>query len=78
VDDAAQGPRATAWHTHARTHTHAHTHTTPFQRVGILDDLSKLSIIHVAGTKGKGSTCAMAEVGYQQSSSAPAPARHPA
>lgn len=33
-----------------------------FLRSGItLDDLDKLSIIHVTGTKGKGSTCAFCE-----------------
>jgi hypothetical protein len=41
-------------HKHARTHTHS-------QRLGIADDLQRLSVVHVAGTKGKGSTCAMVE-----------------
>ena len=32
------------------------------ERVGVtLDDLDKLSVIHVAGTKGKGSVCAFTE-----------------
>ncbi|XP_064616847.1 folylpolyglutamate synthase, mitochondrial-like [Liolophura sinensis] len=32
------------------------------ERVGLtLDDIDKLSVIHVSGTKGKGSTCAMSE-----------------
>jgi folylpolyglutamate synthase len=32
------------------------------QRIGIEEDVNKrLSVIHVAGTKGKGSTCAMVE-----------------
>lgn len=30
-------------------------------RLGMTDDLDKLSVIHVAGTKGKGSTCAFVE-----------------
>ncbi len=33
----------------------------PVQSLGLNEELSKLSIIHVAGTKGKGSTCAMVE-----------------
>ena len=31
------------------------------QRLGLQDELSKLSVVHVAGTKGKGSTSAMVE-----------------
>jgi folylpolyglutamate synthase len=31
------------------------------QRLNLENELSKLSVIHVAGTKGKGSTCAMVE-----------------
>ena len=31
------------------------------QRLGLDSELPKLSVIHVAGTKGKGSTCAMVE-----------------
>ena len=31
------------------------------QRLGLDKELQRLSIIHVAGTKGKGSTCAMVE-----------------
>ncbi|DAZ93521.1 TPA: hypothetical protein N0F65_002447 [Lagenidium giganteum] len=31
------------------------------QRLGLADAVQKLSVIHVAGTKGKGSTCAMTE-----------------
>lgn len=33
----------------------------PSQRLGLDTELPKLSVIHVAGTKGKGSTCAMIE-----------------
>lgn len=33
----------------------------PLQRLGLDAELPKLSVIHVAGTKGKGSTCAMVE-----------------
>ena len=33
----------------------------PLQRLGLDSELPKLSVIHVAGTKGKGSTCAMVE-----------------
>jgi folylpolyglutamate synthase len=32
-----------------------------FQRLDLTERLSKLSVIHVAGTKGKGSTSAMIE-----------------
>lgn len=32
-----------------------------FQRLGLQEELPKLSVIHVAGTKGKGSTCSMVE-----------------
>lgn len=31
------------------------------QRLGLQEELPKLSVIHVAGTKGKGSTCAVVE-----------------
>ena len=33
----------------------------PTQRLGLDAELPELSVIHVAGTKGKGSTCAMIE-----------------
>lgn len=33
----------------------------PLQRLGLDEELPKLSVIHVAGTKGKGSTSAMVE-----------------
>jgi hypothetical protein len=33
----------------------------PLQRLGLDAQLPRLSVIHVAGTKGKGSTCAMVE-----------------
>jgi folylpolyglutamate synthase len=31
------------------------------QRIGLTGEIDKLRVIHVAGTKGKGSTCAMVD-----------------
>ena len=41
--------------------TPSHLPPHPLQRLGLDKELPKLSVIHVAGTKGKGSTCAMVE-----------------
>ena len=50
------------WGLHKRciAYTAARRHA-PSQRLGLDSELPRLSVIHVAGTKGKGSTCAMVE-----------------
>lgn len=47
--------------THMLLLAHPCCHLLCMQRLSLEEPLGELSVIHVAGTKGKGSTCAMIE-----------------